>query len=348
MDETTLTRTLRSLAAETPLHPAPSADVRRRASRLRRNRRTGAAGLAVIVGLGVLGTVELRPNTKSGGTLSPALSWVKELSDPQNPNHATTGYVGLSRQSGGQYLVYWQGRHLCFQTSAGLGISLHSECASVTPSKAAPMTVANIGSDAVFVSVAPDVALVEARHPDGSAEGLSPNSADGFPYRVVVAQGQVLSLRAMDSNDKQIGRTLAGPAAPQLRQVLGTVDCSDTNQTGFDLILPQLDTAKTCFGLAPTAMTLLPKSAQAIEDATQGWTIQITLDDQDRSAFGQLTQRVTTQQQPRNQLAIVFDGKVLSAPVIQQSITGGQFQITGGSKAFTADEARTLAAELAG
>jgi hypothetical protein len=347
MDEATLTRTLRSIAADAPLHPAPSADARRRASRLRRNRRTGAAGLAVVVALAVVGTVALQPTERSN-VASIAPSWAKQLTDPDNPNHATTGYVGLSRQSGGQYLVYWQGSHLCFQTSAGPGISTDSQCASVTPSKAAPMTVANIGSNAMFVSVAPGVALVVVRHPDGSSEGLSPNSADGFPDRVVVAQGQVLSLRAMDSNDKQIGRTLAGPAAPQLRQVLGTFDCSPTGQTGFDLIAPALADPKSCYGLAPIAMTFVPKSAQALDEPTLGWTIEVTLDAQDQGAFGQLTQRVTTQPQPKNQLAIVFDGKVLSAPTIEQAITGGEFQINGGATAFTEDQARTLAGDLVG
>jgi preprotein translocase subunit SecD len=72
------------------------------------------------------------------------------------------------------------------------------------------------------------------------------------------------------------------------------------------------------------------------------------LDGQDQVGFGQLTQRVTTQPQPKNQLAIVFDGKVLSAPTIEQAITGGQFQITGGATAFTKDQAQALAADLSG
>jgi hypothetical protein len=347
MDEATLTQTLRSIAADAPLHPAPSADARRRASRLRRNRRSGAAGLAVVVALALVGTVELRPTDKSN-VASIAPSWVSQLTDPDNPNHSTTGYIGISRANGGEWIVYWQGGHLCFQTTARPDIATHSECASVSPSKTAPMTVANIGSDAMFVSVAPGVALVEVRHPDGSGNGLSPNSADGFPYRVVVAQGQVVSLRAMDSNHKQIGPALAGSAAPQLRPVLGTFDCSDTSQTGFDLIAPQLDDPKSCYGLAPIAMTFVPKSAQALDDPALGWTIQIRLDAQDQATLGQLTQRATTQPAPRNQLAIVFDGKVLSAPTIEAANTGGVLRIFRGATPFTEDQARTLAIDLGG
>lgn len=43
-----------------------------------------------------------------------------------------------------------------------------------------------------------------------------------------------------------------------------------------------------------------------------------------------------------NQFAIVLDGTVVSAPVIQSPITGGQGQITGGSGGFTSAEANNL------
>jgi preprotein translocase subunit SecD len=39
---------------------------------------------------------------------------------------------------------------------------------------------------------------------------------------------------------------------------------------------------------------------------------------------------------------------VLSAPSIEEAITGGQFQITGGAAPFTADQARELAIDLGG
>ena len=43
-----------------------------------------------------------------------------------------------------------------------------------------------------------------------------------------------------------------------------------------------------------------------------------------------------------NQFAIVLDGTIVSAPVIQSPITSGQGQITGGTAGFTADEANSL------
>ncbi len=43
-----------------------------------------------------------------------------------------------------------------------------------------------------------------------------------------------------------------------------------------------------------------------------------------------------------NQFAIVLDGTVVSAPVIQSAITGGKGQITGGTSGFTSAEANNL------
>lgn len=65
----------------------------------------------------------------------------------------------------------------------------------------------------------------------------------------------------------------------------------------------------------------------------------------DRATFGRLTTQVYGQQQPRNQLALVLDGKVLSAPTVQQPILGGRLSIAG---PFTKAEANRLADELAG
>jgi preprotein translocase subunit SecD len=49
-----------------------------------------------------------------------------------------------------------------------------------------------------------------------------------------------------------------------------------------------------------------------------------------------------TSQNVGNQFAIVLDGNVISAPVIQSAIPGGQGQITGGPGGFSAQEANNL------
>ena len=371
MDETTLTRTLLDLAADAPLHPEPSADARRRASKLRRARRTVAAGLVAVVAIAVVGGVELEPAAKSRGA-STATSWVKELTDPHNPNHATTGYIGVPRAAGGQWIVYWQGHRLCYEAVAASGVTLGSDCSvpvstptSIAPAMATESNGGNrtLGADdgGGFYAVAPGVTIVGVSSlpaatvafpagvtiPVQAGDGvLAPVEEADFPAHVVVAEGTVLSLHVEGEHGQQVGAAIPGPAAPQLRQVLATFDCPGTGMTGFDLIVPDRGDPKTCYGLAPAAMTFVPKSAEAIDDATQGWLVQITMNDRDAATFGSLTQRITVQTPPMDQLAFVFDGKVQSAPTFQSAITGGVFQITGGTGGITKLQAQELAGQM--
>ncbi|MCZ4262246.1 protein translocase subunit SecD [Limimaricola sp. G21655-S1] len=66
--------------------------------------------------------------------------------------------------------------------------------------------------------------------------------------------------------------------------------------------------------------------------------VQFRFDTEGALAFGELTQALVGQP-----FAIVLDGEVLSAPVVQEAILGGSGEITG---SFTVDETTTLAALL--
>jgi uncharacterized membrane protein len=50
-----------------------------------------------------------------------------------------------------------------------------------------------------------------------------------------------------------------------------------------------------------------------------------------------LTTEVAREQEPRNRLAIVIDGRIVSAPAVAEPITGGTIMLSGG---FTRAEAR--------
>ncbi|MGI5350429.1 SecDF P1 head subdomain-containing protein [Streptomyces sp. CA-250714] len=76
---------------------------------------------------------------------------------------------------------------------------------------------------------------------------------------------------------------------------------------------------------------------------TSGWMIQASFQDQDAKRFAALTGRAAQRQSPRNQVAIVLGDRLISAPAVTGSITGGQVQITGN---FTEDSAKALAKEL--
>jgi hypothetical protein len=98
------------------------------------------------------------------------------------------------------------------------------------------------------------------------------------------------------------------------------------------------------YGLGPSE---LPPDGVADAIALQGafddWVVQVTLTDDAASVFEDVTKRVSTLGPPLNQLAIVLNGAVVSAPAVQEPIKGGTLQITGG---FTQGEAEALATAL--
>jgi preprotein translocase subunit SecD len=86
---------------------------------------------------------------------------------------------------------------------------------------------------------------------------------------------------------------------------------------------------------------------EATADLSGGatWVVQVMFNDTDSAAFARLTSSLYQMPAPRNQLAIVIDGKVITAPAIAQPISGPALEISG---AFTKENATDLARQLAG
>lgn len=91
-------------------------------------------------------------------------------------------------------------------------------------------------------------------------------------------------------------------------------------------------------------------SGEAIDDATSGldtsrnlWTVNLTLDSDGTTVFGEISQRLFGAAPPTNQFAFVLDGKVLSAPSMNGLILDGKPSISG---AFTQESAQVLADQL--
>jgi len=79
-------------------------------------------------------------------------------------------------------------------------------------------------------------------------------------------------------------------------------------------------------------------------DPTSGtWSVSVTFDNEGSKAFGDQTARVFPLSTPLNQVAIVLDGLVVSAPRILGVIRGGTASITGN---FTQVQAQDLANQL--
>ena len=77
--------------------------------------------------------------------------------------------------------------------------------------------------------------------------------------------------------------------------------------------------------------------------AGEGWVVSFQLTDEGTDIFSELTTRLVNEQPPMNQLAIVVDRRVESAPSVNEPITGGRGQISG---SFTEQEAKDLALTL--
>jgi preprotein translocase subunit SecD len=83
------------------------------------------------------------------------------------------------------------------------------------------------------------------------------------------------------------------------------------------------------------------KATAAVDTTTGGnWFVSLTFNGEGTKAFGDQTARVVSLTAPQNQVAIVLDGLVVSAPRINEAIRGGSAQITG---SFTQLEAQDLA-----
>lgn len=297
--------------------------------------------MVAVIGLAAVGVAEVVPTSARhdsvGGTAGSAL--LREVTDPLNPNHAS-GAVVLTDVKGHPAAVYWQGLHLCYATRGT------SACSSVNGTADQPVTVQNIVRDGLtFVSVAPGVARVTAASPDGGLTTVPLLHAPGFPFAAGIVDGPVSFLQAFGPDGARLGDAVAGTGALQLRQVREVAPCGPVDPGVAGAIPDQ--SGKECYLLESPAAILVPKSAAAEYDSTMGYTVQVTLTAKDRVVFGSITRTIAAAPAPGNRLAMVFNGRVLSAPAINQAILDGVFQIMGGpDKPFTKQEAAALAKQL--
>ncbi|MDQ0785933.1 protein translocase subunit SecD [Streptomyces sp. B3I8] len=83
------------------------------------------------------------------------------------------------------------------------------------------------------------------------------------------------------------------------------------------------------------------KKAQAVFDTqgASGWQVQMTFTGSGSKKFADITGQLAQKQSPQNEFGIVLDGEVVSSPFVQQSITGGNAEISG---SFSQEEAQSL------
>lgn len=85
-------------------------------------------------------------------------------------------------------------------------------------------------------------------------------------------------------------------------------------------------------------------AAPAPGDPTS-WVVNLKASEAGTARIADVTRRLSGNQPPENQLAVVVNGLVVTAPAVQAAITAGEVQIGG---TFTRQDAEDLAARLTG
>lgn len=177
--------------------------------------------------------------------------------------------------------------------------------------------------------------------------------------RVVDLVGQTAELRfrqvlaetsALTAGSTSTAATPAPGVSADVNAKFAALDCANPTSrqgTGADaptdiiVACSRSGATKYILGQAEVLGRQVSKASAGIDQqGASGWYVLLTFNGEGTTAFGNITARVTTLASPQNQVAIVLDGLVVSAPSIREAIPSGNAQITG---SFSQTEAQDLA-----
>ncbi|MEO3860817.1 protein translocase subunit SecD [Acrocarpospora sp. B8E8] len=147
------------------------------------------------------------------------------------------------------------------------------------------------------------------------------------------------------ADDPLAGQDLSG-IDPAVLQQFRDLKCSATNfgqgnQDDPDKQYAACDTSgqiKYILDKAAVRGTELADASAGTDPTTGEWIVQVDFKSAGATQFADITRRITTLPQPRNQLATVLDGAVIVAPTINEAIPGGRARISGGFTQVTASD----------
>ncbi len=179
--------------------------------------------------------------------------------------------------------------------------------------------------------------------------------------KVAFGQGRLYIIFFYEADPEAVSRAaqlVSGELRLELRQVLTIGECTDRSSAVVEdaqggIVACSRDSYNGNDGYESYALGPVAVSGDRIRDtvalasdgqsSTGEWFVSITFDAQGARAFADLTTKLVSATGPSNQLAMVLDGEVLSAPRVLAVITDGKVQISG---SFAQKNAESLAAEF--
>jgi preprotein translocase subunit SecD len=161
----------------------------------------------------------------------------------------------------------------------------------------------------------------------------------GLVVLVLAALTVVVVLRDNDKEpESSKPRTPRSPAAIEFRRVVTLTPEVCASPPSTPGIVCGADGTGYTLGKVELNGTNVSKAEPNFSNGT--WVVTVDLDDEGGKLFEQLTADVAKQSPPANQIAIVVDKQVVSAPSVMSQITGGELEI---SAQFTQQDAKDLA-----
>ncbi|TMR24597.1 protein translocase subunit SecD [Nonomuraea turkmeniaca] len=180
----------------------------------------------------------------------------------------------------------------------------------------------------------------------GQQQGKKDQNAKATPTASPSAQ---VSTPPMQDPNAGIDTQGIDPAVLKQFQAL---DCTDPKKRGQGV---QDDPAKqfaACetdgsykyvLDVAKVVGTDIDTASAGVQQGTTEWIVQLDFKSKGAGAWSDLTTKAYNSQEPRNKVAVVLDGVVITAPNIISPIPGGRAEITGG---FNQASATALADQL--
>ncbi|WP_327247412.1 protein translocase subunit SecD [Streptomyces sp. NBC_01320] len=139
------------------------------------------------------------------------------------------------------------------------------------------------------------------------------------------------------------------PATAELQKKFAELDCStkagrakagaNVKPTDTTVACSSEGDAKYVLGPAEVSGTDVGSAKAAIDQQRGMWIVQMDFTDKGSKKFQKITSKLSTQQSPMNQFAIALDGEVVSAPQVNETLSGSA-EISG---SFTQQSAQDLA-----